>query len=756
MILLSLKTTIAKGELPMSYDVRNDSTVRLFNEIQRRGIERRIERKKGAQGSIHKSRAGWFQGRAAWPQREAPVDRLTDARRFGANELEPFPAAGAWTSAGPTNIGGRMTSVVAHPTLRNLLWAGSAGGGVWRSRNAGNTWEALWHDQPILNIGSVAIDPQNPRTLYAGTGEANLSADSYPGVGVYRSLNSGGSWRLIAPGERTGIPSRIGALAVDPFDSNRLILGGISYSDDHPGGLFLSDNGGFSWQRSLFVSDHNYWCHAVVFHPSEAGVVYTSVTEKGSRSGLWRSLDGGTTWQQLTGGLPPAEEMHRTSLALCQSQPNVLYAQVAAARLSRLGSVLGVWRSDDGGNTWRQVDRGHFVDERQMTYNNTIAVNPADPDRVICGGVDLHRTTDGGQTWFQVTDWRAQRGSPTYAHADQHALLIPVSDPDRIYALNDGGMDVSFDRGRSWTNRSDNLAVTMFYDLAIAASDSRVYGGGAQDNGTIVTFDDRPDNFLEVSGGDGGFIVFDPQDAGHFYTSFQRMGLLRFRLPAQMDEVTVPAEEAERRSVWMAYVAMSPQDPLTVFTGSVRIWRTRDDAVNWEPVSEVLDGSPVKAIEIAVADPERIYAGTENGGFFRSTDGGDSWSADLAGAEIPDRTITRIAAHPNNADLVFATVANYGHSHVFRSEDGGISWRDVDGGTLPDAPLHSAALLTGRPDSVVVVGDAGVFITENLGETWRNLTGDLPSTQMVDVVHHSGDDTLTVATYGRSLWRLEL
>jgi photosystem II stability/assembly factor-like uncharacterized protein len=693
-------------------------------------------------------RSAWFQAREAWPRREAPVAQLTRERARAAVALPAAAGASAWVGIGPENIGGRMTSVVCHPADPDRLWAGAAGGGVWHSVAAGTTWQPLWHHQDSLNVGSLAIDPQQPDTLYCGTGEANLSADSHAGVGVYRSLDAGATWLLLAPAAAAGLPPRIGALAVDPFASTHVLAGGLAHAAGEPTGLFRSTDSGATWAAVPLAGQTGFRCHDVRFDPQRQGRVLVAVAARGVLNGIWRSVDGAASWQHLAGGLPPPDQVGRCSLAVAPSDTDVGYAL-----LERGGGVLGVFRTADGGEGWTSVGGAHFGDERQMSYNNTIAVHPTDPDVVLCGGVDLHRTADGGTTWQQVTHWDADRGATDYAHADHHAVIMPAADPGRVYDLNDGGMDLSTDAGLTWQNHSNGLATNMFYDLAVAQTDGRMVAGGAQDNGTIASLDGTPDGFVMLTGGDGGWVLIDPTDERHLFTTWQGMVVWRFRSTDGWKRVS-PPEDLFR--MWMVFLSMDANDRKTVFTGSRRVWRTRDDGNNWTAVSGNLDGSDITAVEVARADGTRVYVGTENGGFFRSVDRGATWSGNLAGTVLPGLSITRIESRPDDADVVYSTVANFGNRHVFRSADGGLTWIDIDRGDLPDTPLHSIAVPAAHPGRVYVCGDAGVFVSDDEGASWRNLTGNLPTVMVVDIVYHETDRTLTAATYGRSMWRLQV
>jgi photosystem II stability/assembly factor-like uncharacterized protein len=705
--------------------------------------------------STHKARGGWFQARESWPVREAPVERLTVERARAAVELPPAARTDEWRPVGPANVGGRMTCLIAHPTDPRRLWAGAAGGGPWRSSDAGRSWRPLWHTEQSLNIGALAYDPNDPDIIYCGTGEANLSADSHPGVGLFRSLDAGEKWQQLAAADSSGgLPRRVGSLAVDPFEPEHLLAGGVAHRDGGSTGLFASNDGGLTWVRVPLIGGPAYRCHDVRFHPATQGLVYATVSALGMQNGVWRSSDGGASWQQLTAGLPSPDRVLRTALALAPSDPDVLYALMSTG--GQPTRVLGIFRSADRGDTWHSIGGRHFANERQMSYNNTIVVHPTDADHVLCGGVDLHLTTDAGASWSRVTRWDADRGAPNYAHADHHALVMPAASPGTVYDLNDGGMDFSADGGNTWENRSKGLATNMFYDLAVAQTNGQVIAGGAQDNGTLITGDGQPDSYFEWTGGDGGWVAIDPTDVNHIFSTAQGMIVWRHRAGEGLKRVDPPETDDIKSAIWMAITAMDGRSPSTVYIGSIRVWKTEDDGDSWQPVSETLDGSPVSALEVARADSRRIYVGTENGGVFRSADGGNSWSGNLASTVLPGRIVTRLESRPDDADMLYATVASFGNSHVFRSADGGLSWTDIDGGALGDAPCHSIAVPAAHPDRVYVCGDAGVFLSPDQGTTWENLTGNLPTVMVVDIVYHEADRTLTAATYGRSIWRLQV
>lgn len=756
------KTKTASPTRPTPNDTEPDARSVKTGEFTRLTAAQKKPRQKGGVVRLtsHKARSRWFQTRASWPVREASVNQLVQERRRVERSLAP-PAkvTTQWECVGPKNIGGRITSLVCHPAHPDRIWAGAAAGGVWHSADAGRSWQSCWNDQDILNIGSLAIDPHDSDTLYCGTGEANLSSDSYPGVGLYCSKDAGRTWKLLASSNRTQIPRGIGSIAIDPFNSKHLVIGGVGFAEVSSeytlGGIYKSFDSGVTWKRETFISEHNYWCHSVVFHPAKRGVLFAAVTEQGARSGIWKSTDGGQNWKQLLKGLPHPALFGRTSLAISPSKPEVVYAFATTENSGTSDLLLGVFRSANGGKSWRRISKAHFVNEGQLSYNNTIVVHPTKPNYVICGGVDLHLTRDAGKTWRRVTRWDYMRGESKYAHSDHHALLMPAAAPGRVYDGNDGGLDVSDDGGAHWQNRSSGLSITMFYDLDVAPSNKLCFGGGAQDNGTVVTMTGTDTGFERIYEGDGGWLVFHPLDETHIYCSVYNLDIRRYR-GKRHKKVSPPAGADERQSVWMCYITLDPSNPDRVFTGSHRVWRSDNDGDNWRAVSAKLDGSSISAIEVAPANSKYIYVGTENGGFFRSLDGGNTWSPNLSSSVLPGHTITRLESHPKNARLVIATVANFGHSHVYRSKDGGLTWEDLDKGQLPDVPHHVAIIRNDKPSWLYVGNDAGVFVLDMNVGTWLNLTKNLPNAMVVDLVYHEKHGALSAATYGRSIWRIKL
>ena len=334
------------------------------------------------------------------------------------------------------------------------------------------------------------------------------------------------------------------------------------------------------------------------------------------------------------------------------------------------------------------------------------------------------------------------------------------------------------DGGRNWTERSRGMATAMFYDLDVAPSNGKIFGGGTQDNGTLIAGvgESKEGDFVQAIPGDGAWIVFDPAQAENVFGC--ATGFLIYRHPRGkpwdfpnwklVRPRQISAQESAQRALTVLTIRPSARSGVkTVWAGSDRLWRTDNDGKSWKAVSGSFDRSPISAIEIASARPRLMFVGTTGGGVFRSRDGGLTWSQNLAGSDFPARAITSIQTHPKFADTVVVTVASSGiessgvqlttgedlpYGHVFRSGNMGDTWEDLDGGKLPNVVFYAAAYQTHPPYQLFVAGDAGVWAEVEGG--WLNISGNLPSVVVSDLVYHDKDCTLTAATYGRGIWRI--
>jgi photosystem II stability/assembly factor-like uncharacterized protein len=730
-----------------------------------------------------KDRTLWFYQNVSFPMRDAPPVEL---EKYWASQLvaDTLPEH-RWECAGPNNVAGRVTSLAIHSDNPKKWFAGSATGGVWVSGDAGESWMPTWSRFANQNIGALAcVNFTGPlktnfsgkATLFAGTGEANMFGDSYPGSGLYFSDDEGLTWGPFfgLPGDETEsidkdvrtFPRRIGSMALR--QDGAMAVGSVFLDDSLPAGLYLmKPNEGLL--PCEFWGKRSYNCHSVLFHPRDKGTIFASIEPDGSLNGIWRSRDFGKHWEHLTKGLPSGDQFRRTSLAFAPSDPDVIYALAA----DRSDYVLGVFRSTNGGNSWREILGRRYPKERQMSYNNVIAVHPRNPACAIWGGMHLYRTDDAGRSWRRITN--NQRGEKNYVHGDHHALLWP--EDDLIVSGNDGGVSVSRDGGRTWAERSRGMVTTMFYNLDVAPSDGKVFGGGTQDNGTLIAGVGgcKERDFFPAISGDCAWIVFDPADAGNVFACAAGFQVYHHRSGKPWDfggwkllkPTGISAEEIAQRAFTVIAIDPSTDGAKSVWAGTNRLWRRNNNGHGWRAVSGSFDGTSISAIEIARTKPGLMFVGTTSGGIFRSQDGGRTWSQNMAGIDIPARAITSIRTHPRHSVTVVATVASTGilssgvqlqtgadlpYSHVFRSCDMGNTWEDIDGGHLPNVVFYAAAYETHSPYRLFVGGDVGVRAELDTG--WLNISGNLPSVVVSDLAYHHKDRTLTAATYGRGVWRM--
>jgi photosystem II stability/assembly factor-like uncharacterized protein len=701
---------------------------------------------------------------------EAAFDQARGDRLM-AGKSTTLESAPTWQQAGPFNIGGRVTAVTAAPGGATV-YIGAAGGGVFKSTNSGTNWTPVFDEIGLYSIGALAMSPADTSTVYVGTGEANSSVDSYDGAGVFRTTDGGDTWSSLG----LAATARIARIAVDPSDPQKLFVAamGTQFSTGPDRGLYRSTDGGTNWSKVLFVSDST-GCSDVVINPAHPETVFCATWERvrrftyrrayGPECGIWRSIDGGDTWTKLTGGgLPaPSDSIGRIGLAIAPSQPSRIYAQVMYGENGGY-SGRGLFRSLDGGNTWAlrggSLFPGNFGGNPGFGwYFGEVKVAPNNPDLVFMGGVDLLRTTDGGQSSSEVT------GS---AHVDQHAIWIDPSNPNRVYLGNDGGFFSSQNLGIGW-NKSLDLPITQFYAGTVDPSNPDRLLGGAQDNSTVIT-SGSPTGWTTILGGDGFQCLVSPNNPNLLYAEYQyccgNTGLWRSTNGGGGWNVPTGFAGSDRYN-WNAPICMNPKNANTLLVGSQRVYRSRNAGVSYSAISGDLSTNPVTnllfgtltTLAISPADTLVYYAGTDDGKVWRTADGGGLWIDITAG--LPTRYITRVTPDPADANVVYVTLSGFGSdehlAHVYRSADAGASWTSLSA-NLPDAPANDLVVDPDDTNTMYLATDVGVYATRNGGAGWYPLGAGMPIQTVADLTLYSsgGVRRLIAATHGRSQWTLDL
>ena len=763
-----------------------------------------------------------------------------------------------WREVGPVVQGGRVVDLEAVPGEPYSFYVAYASGGLWKTTNNGVTFEPLFDDEATMIMGDIAVDPQNPRTIWVGTGENNSSRSSYGGLGVYRSDDGGKTWSL----KGLEASDRIGRILVDPRDSKRVYVAVIGklYTPGGDRGVYRTSDGGETWSRVLAPEGGEMTgVIDLVQDPANPDVLYAATWERSRRpwdfveggpgSGIYKSSDSGETWKRLTGGFPQGEHVGRIGLALAASQPRTLYAAldnqeelpeeewdlggsaVTPKRLRKMSKEdflaqdpeaiedfirgndldtsldakklikmvkdeeitieeileevsdananlfntdirgLEVWRSDDGGETWR---RTHEEPLRQVVYTygyyfGQIRVSPTDPERIYTVGVPIITSGDGGKTWESIQD--------RSVHVDYHAMWVDPSFPDRVLVGNDGGLDMSYDGGKSWI-KLDAQPVGQFYAIELDMAKPYNIYGGLQDNGVLKGSSrsiPARNEWRVVGGGDGMYVEVDPRDNATTYWGFQfgfyfrndggrpsfgpgGGGMIRPR-----DKLKEPA----LRYNWMTPILLSEHNHDILYFGANRIYRSMDKGETWTPISDDLTRStnrgdvPFATITTIAESPEQfglLWAGTDDGLVWMSDNGGVDWFEVSKNGLPIHRWVTRVEASRVDGHRAYVSLSGYRDDditpYLYVTEDQGLSWTSISEGL----PAEAINVVREDPvcDDVLYVGtDRGVYVSRDRGKSWETLGAGLPNVPVHDLKVHPRDRELVAGTHGRSILVLD-
>jgi len=711
-----------------------------------------------------------------------------------------------WQYVGPTNISGRCTDVEAiSPRGRNYtIWVGSATGGVWKSTNEGTSFEPVFDGMPTASTGDIAIDPNNSDVVWVGTGEANIFRSSNPGCGVFKTTDGGKTWNLMGL-ENT---YTIGRIKVNPKNSNVVYVAatGHEWTPNEDRGLFKTSDGGKTWTKVLYV-DENTGAYDVVLDPGDPNTIFCTTWERmrlkwndprtfetTMNNGIWKSTDGGKNWKKINDGLPSANMRGRIGIDIAVSNPKVLYAYVdnyeiaSKAKPGDLDSygrqrrdiIKGatIYRSDNAGATWKQVsgltsEQKTFMERHSATYGwvfGQIRVDPNNENTIYTMGIQLNQSTDGGKTF------KSLRGP----HVDHHGLWIDPANPDYLLNVQDGGLTISYDRGKTWKFPIEELPLAQFYNVAYDFSTPFRVFGSIQDHHSfygpvdISRGRDRVSTteFKNILGAEGSTHAIDPTDNNTIYSSTFYGALARAEIndyPGSTKDLLpnrFPGEEP-LRGEWVAPSIISTHNPDIIYHGMQYVLMSRDKGDTWEFISPDLSyNNPEKRGDInyqtiSVLDESPLkfgllYAGTDDGRIWRTKDGGKAWTEIRNGA-VPQKFVSRIVASAYDMGTVYMTQTGRRDDdfqvYVWKSIDFGDSWQDISG-NIPVGPVNVIREDPVNRNILYAGTDGGVFVSKDGGEKW-DILGNLPFSYVHDLAIHPRDNMIIIATHGRGIWVLD-
>ncbi|MDE2973840.1 MAG: hypothetical protein OXU64_03805 [Gemmatimonadota bacterium] len=656
--------------------------------------------------------------------------------RMGGAGLRWRPLGPERRAYGSFMVTGRVTAIAVHPEDNDIVYAGGAQGGVWKSEDAGGSWTPLTDRECSLAMGSIAIDPVDPEIVYAGTGEQNYQRDSYYGCGVLRTLDGGATWEQLGADPFVRKSATTGGAYIARVVVDRATAG----SSDSTAvlvassfGLYRSTSSGESWKLVLEGRATD-----LLAHPSDSTVFFAAVQE----NGVYKSEDSGETWDETSTGMS-LDGAKRINLAISLSDTDVLYATVETDDSE--GRGLRMYRTGDGADTWEQVDAAGAPCDYRCYYTNAVAVHPEDPDRVTFGSVRLYRSDDGGESFEPLS------GVP---YVDEQLLVLDtLRDSDAIYLANDGGVHRSLDAGDSWTSLASNLAVIQFYrGIALHPSDPGVTLGGTQDQGTLRS---SPGSMVwtQVIGGDGGYNAFDAEDPRIWYGEVYWIPGWGTGGPRKNGRLATRGMDLTEPGLFLPPLVMDPVDSRRLYFGTRSLYRTVDAADRWERIYRTSsDDEVITAIAPAPSDSNTVYAGVLYGQVVVTRDGGLTWHS---GSGLPDRFIRDLAVHPDDPEQAYAVAGGFLTGHVFHTTDGGRSWRDRSGG-LPDHPVHAVLYDPADPSAIYVGTDFGVFRSARGGESWDRLDEGLPMVAVFDLAAQPGTGRLVAGTHGRGMFEIPI
>jgi photosystem II stability/assembly factor-like uncharacterized protein len=704
----------------------------------------------------------------------------------------------SWLWLGPGNIGGRIRTIVIHPTNTNNMWLGSVGGGIWRTTDGGDSWWPVDDFMANLAVSTMVISPTNSNIMYAGTGEQfagsfnnpgnGFTPDGLLGAGVFKSIDGGATWNQLPstnPGNTTVCPA-----PATPAGCSWLYVNRLAVAPNIPNGNTIlaatginiqrSTDGGATWNVGGGVGGTFF---DIDFHPTS-----NQQAIAGANGAAAFSTDGGQTWAfaqfRINAGDPnPTPITGRVELAYAPNSPNIVYASVNQ-------NNGDIFRSTNGGQNFTRVNTGtSFFNGgagNQGNYDNALWVNPLDPSFIIVGGIDLWRSTDSGASFNKISQWQSAPASS--AHADHHVIVAHPNFNNAanrtVFFGNDGGIYRTFnvatvDDTVGWEVLNNNLGITQFYGGAGSFRNGvAIFIGGAQDNGTVTS--NGPTSALwsietDTSGGglgDGGFCAADPTDPNYFYGEYIYLqihrstngGVTASYIFSGITDATCtppPGGTCTPPANFIAPFLLDPGNPGTMLGGGLSLWRSTNIKAatpTWNPVPKPnASNSPISAIAVSASASDIICVGHNNGDIyltFNGTDASPNWTK-IDSPPLPNRFVTRLVIdNTRSPSWIYATFGGFSPDNVYRSTNFGATWTDITGSGatgLPDAPVRCLVFHPRNPDLLYVGTEVGIFTSDDAGATWDVVQGG-PANVSVDDLFWMGENLIAV-THGRGMYR---
>ena len=687
---------------------------------------------------------------AAWPAENQQSKRSADG--ISVENVAGIQPTG-WTWLGPGNVGGRIRSIVISPIDPQTMWIGSVAGGIWRSTNGGASWTPLNDFMANLAVSCMAIDPSDPNTLYAGTGEGFSNSDAIRGAGIFKTTDGGTTWTQL-PSTANASFLFVNRIAINPSNS-QIILAATST------GIWRSTDGGNSWPTHPITTR----MLDIDFNPTDGTKAIASGTNS---AGAFYSTDGGQTWSAAT-GVPTSG---RIEVAYSRSNPSIVYASANV-------NSGEIYRSSDGGQTYTLVNTGKNYLSGQGWYDNIIWVDPTDANTIIVGGIDLWRgtfdSTSGNVTLTKISDWTKgpplASGTSISAHADQHMIVESPqyngSTNRTVFFGDDGGIfratdvnSLSLTSPTGWTTLNNGFGATQFYGGAGNPTSGRIVGG-TQDNGTVTYLGD-PNTWATNFGGDGGFCAADPTDPNYFYGEYVFLQIHRSTNGGQAfssRSIYKGITDAGGNANFIAPFILDPNNPNTMLAGGAHLWRSTNVKAatpTWTSIKDTV-GSNISAIAVAKGNSDIIWVGHNNGDLYYTTNASSdapTWTrADLGSPALPNRFCERIVIDPTNSSRVYVTFGGFTSGNVWRTSDSGATWTDITG-NLPAAPVYAFAVWQQNPKFLYAGTEVGIFASADGGQTWST-SNDGPTNCSVDDLFWM-NNTLVAVTHGRGMFSIAL